>query len=192
MAEVDVRDCPDCDDGTKGKYDGRILIGGRGIYTCPVCNRKWQDADERPSYKGAAVIPRSPQENYDHMILGDEAHPSTRDYVATNLLAALDLVPDTGDWHGQVRLWCEANRSGKLQANPGLIPSSESRALAAEAMVRELTEQLRDLKEAGEPFHRLDLDLGDEWREVCEPLRNELYAAGLLLTSCARQALGER
>ena len=29
-------------------------------------------------------------------------------YQAANLLAALPLVPDTGDWHGELRLKCEA------------------------------------------------------------------------------------
>lgn len=43
------------------------------------------------------------------------SHPSQADYVATNLLDALEQVPNTGDWHGEVRLWCEANKTGKLK-----------------------------------------------------------------------------
>lgn len=31
---------------------------------------------------------------------------SPLEYVAANLEAALALVPDTGDWHGQLRHWC--------------------------------------------------------------------------------------
>jgi hypothetical protein len=30
-----------------------------------------------------------------------------RGYVAANLLEALKLVKDTGDWHGQLKAWCE-------------------------------------------------------------------------------------
>lgn len=44
-----VTDCPDC--GRKGKYDGRVLIGGRGVYTCPELHR-WQNMDETPNAKG--------------------------------------------------------------------------------------------------------------------------------------------
>ena len=29
------------------------------------------------------------------------------DYIAANLFEALKIVPDTGDWHGQLRAWCE-------------------------------------------------------------------------------------
>lgn len=43
-----------------------------------------------------------------------------RPYVAANLLAALDLVTDTGDWHGQLRQWCEAHLATSVQPNPGL------------------------------------------------------------------------
>lgn len=57
MTDIDVRDCPECDDGTKGRYDGRVLLGGRGIYTCPRCAGRWQDINEKPSTKGAVVAP---------------------------------------------------------------------------------------------------------------------------------------
>lgn len=53
----DVRDCPECDNGTKGSYEGRILFGGRGTFTCPVCGTRWQDADEKPTTKGMRVQP---------------------------------------------------------------------------------------------------------------------------------------
>ena len=49
--------------------------------------------------------------------LGDPAHPSWADYVATNLLDALSLVPDTGDWHGALRTWCQQNATGNLKPN---------------------------------------------------------------------------
>ena len=47
--EIDVTECPDCQQ--KGRWDGRVMIGGRGIYTCPNGHR-WQDANEKPSNKG--------------------------------------------------------------------------------------------------------------------------------------------
>lgn len=42
--------CPDC--GAKGRYDARVTVGGRGVYTCPDCGARWQNADEKPSAKG--------------------------------------------------------------------------------------------------------------------------------------------
>jgi hypothetical protein len=51
-AEIDVTECPDC--GQKGRYDGRILIGGRGVYRCPDGHR-WQDATEKPTNKGTPI-----------------------------------------------------------------------------------------------------------------------------------------
>lgn len=47
--EIDVTECPDC--SQKGRYEGRVLIRGRGFYTCPNGHR-WQDANEKPSNKG--------------------------------------------------------------------------------------------------------------------------------------------
>jgi len=44
---VDV--CPDC--GQIGRYDGRVHVGGRGVYRCPG-GHMWQDAAEAPSDKG--------------------------------------------------------------------------------------------------------------------------------------------
>ena len=35
---------------------GRVLINGRGFYTCPDGHR-WQNADETPTTKGVAFIP---------------------------------------------------------------------------------------------------------------------------------------
>lgn len=49
--------------------------------------------------------------------LGDPAHPDWADYVATNLGDALSLVPDTGDWHGALRSWCQQHATGKLKPN---------------------------------------------------------------------------
>jgi hypothetical protein len=49
MAEIDVTECPDC--SQKGTYEARVLINGRGVYTCPEGHR-WQDINERPSDKG--------------------------------------------------------------------------------------------------------------------------------------------
>lgn len=46
---IDVTECPDCEQ--TGKYEGRILINGRGVYTCPNGHR-WQDINEKPSNKG--------------------------------------------------------------------------------------------------------------------------------------------
>lgn len=55
---IDVTECPDC--GHTGRYDRRVLVNGRGIYTCPN-NHQWQDADETPDGKGyIAVTPPTP------------------------------------------------------------------------------------------------------------------------------------
>lgn len=51
--EIDVTLCPDCN--AKGRYDGRVLIGGRGIYTCGECGCQWQNANEKPSNKGVVI-----------------------------------------------------------------------------------------------------------------------------------------
>lgn len=56
MTEIDVTECPDC--SQKGKYEGRVLINGRGFYTCPEGHR-WQDINEKPSDKGVALLPRN-------------------------------------------------------------------------------------------------------------------------------------
>lgn len=45
-----------------------------------------------------------------------EAYLNPRPYVAANLEAALKLVPDTGDWHGQLRLWA-AHFKGDAKPN---------------------------------------------------------------------------
>lgn len=52
VTEIDVTECPDC--LKKGTYEGRVLIGGRGVYTCPEGHR-WQDANEKPSNKGVPL-----------------------------------------------------------------------------------------------------------------------------------------
>lgn len=54
VTEIDVTMCPDCDQ--QGTYEARILIGGRGVYTCPEGHR-WQDANEKPSNKGLPLTP---------------------------------------------------------------------------------------------------------------------------------------
>jgi hypothetical protein len=52
--------CPFCeDDGkiTTGRYDGRILLGGRGIYRCPEDSKhEWQDANEEPNTSKCGVV----------------------------------------------------------------------------------------------------------------------------------------
>lgn len=55
---MDVTECPDCSE--KGRYEGRVLIGGRGVYTCPAGHR-WQDMDETLSTKGYIPIPSGGQ-----------------------------------------------------------------------------------------------------------------------------------
>jgi hypothetical protein len=53
-------------------------------------------------------------------LIGDEQHPGWADYLATNLLELLRAAPDTGDWHGVLRAWCERQSSGKIEPNrPG-------------------------------------------------------------------------
>lgn len=59
------------------------------------------------------------------LLLGDAQHPDTRDYVATNLLANVDRMPNTGDWHGQLKRWAEANTTGKLSAIPAPEPEDD-------------------------------------------------------------------
>lgn len=49
---VDVSECPDC--GEKGRYEGRVLINGRGFYQCSNDHR-WQDANEKPTTKGVRL-----------------------------------------------------------------------------------------------------------------------------------------
>lgn len=49
---IDVTKCPDCDQ--QGRYEARVLINGRGFYTCPDGHR-WQDATEKPSSKGIPI-----------------------------------------------------------------------------------------------------------------------------------------
>jgi len=52
MSEIDVTECPKC--GLKGRYEGRILIGGRGFFQCPD-GHKWQNANEKPTTKGVPL-----------------------------------------------------------------------------------------------------------------------------------------
>lgn len=49
--------CPDCEQ--KGRYEGRVLINGRGFYQCPEGHR-WQSADEAPTTKGVPLMPAPP------------------------------------------------------------------------------------------------------------------------------------
>lgn len=53
MSGIQVTDCPECK--LKGRYEGRVLINGRGFYVCPN-DHKWQDLDETPISKGYTVI----------------------------------------------------------------------------------------------------------------------------------------
>lgn len=46
--------CPSCEEG-RGQYEGRVLIDGRGVYTCDKCGARWQDLDEKPSNKGIPI-----------------------------------------------------------------------------------------------------------------------------------------
>lgn len=65
MSNSDQRDspidrCPFCEDEgveSKGRYEGRVLIGGRGMYICPKNDRhRWQNADEKPTTCGVTPI----------------------------------------------------------------------------------------------------------------------------------------
>lgn len=51
---VDVTVCPQC--GQTGRYDGRVRLGGRGIYRCPA-DHLWQDANETPDTDGYTPLP---------------------------------------------------------------------------------------------------------------------------------------
>jgi hypothetical protein len=52
------------------------------------------------------MSPTKTEDNKDRTAADDYLEP--RQYVAANLRDALSLVPDTGDWHGQLRHWCDA------------------------------------------------------------------------------------
>jgi hypothetical protein len=51
--------CPFCERDSKdvrGRYDGRVLVNGRGVYHCPEDpEHRWQNADEEPSSKGFPI-----------------------------------------------------------------------------------------------------------------------------------------
>ena len=51
------------------------------------------------------------------MLIGDPEHPATLDYVATNILAHIDKLPNNGDWHGQLRNWAQRHSTGRLKPN---------------------------------------------------------------------------
>lgn len=68
-----------------------------------------------------------------------EAYLQPREYVAANLEAALALVPDTGDWHGQLRLWAaHFKRDAK--------PNETAKQMAPRA--REIAQALSDERNA--------------------------------------------
>jgi hypothetical protein len=52
-------------------------------------------------------------------------------YLAANLLQALTLVPDTGDWHGEMRLWAERHLDESVPPNPLPPGRPDGRTVAA-------------------------------------------------------------
>lgn len=52
-----VTECPDCK--ATGRYDGRVHIGGRGVYRCPN-GHMWQDANETPDDHGYTPVTGGP------------------------------------------------------------------------------------------------------------------------------------
>lgn len=65
-------------------------------------------------------------------------------YEALNLLEALRLVPDTGDWHGQLRLRC-ANVLSKHGSMGFMRPNQTAEQMAPRAL--ELAKSLTDENE---------------------------------------------
>lgn len=41
---------------------------------------------------------------------------TSKEYIAANLLEALKFCPNTGDWHAELKYWCEQNK-GTCQPN---------------------------------------------------------------------------
>jgi hypothetical protein len=60
-------------------------------------------------------------------VAGPFVRDAELDYMATNLLDALEQVPNTGDWHGAVRTWCEQHRTGRLKPNRTVTESAARR-----------------------------------------------------------------
>lgn len=53
--------CPECQKqgcDVRVKEDFRVLVGGRGIYRCPVCETCWQDEAEGPKSAGKDTVIR--------------------------------------------------------------------------------------------------------------------------------------
>jgi hypothetical protein len=54
--------CPWCEEkgeDVRGVYDGRILVGGRGVYRCPNDpEHRWQNTDEKPDTSKAVRLRR--------------------------------------------------------------------------------------------------------------------------------------
>jgi hypothetical protein len=107
-------------------------------------------------------------------LIGDEQHPDWTDYLATNLLELLRAAPDTGDWHGVLRAWCERQSSGKIEPNRpggGVVSRAEHEALSAElvAAVERAEAEVERLREARDA-HEQDATM---CHEVATDLRRE-------------------
>lgn len=42
---------------------------------------------------------------------GDASHPDEEAYIASNLFAHIDKMPNNGDWHGTLKQWASANHN---------------------------------------------------------------------------------
>lgn len=77
----------------------------------------WALAAVNEAHKAGIAEGKNQVQEEHAAILGDAQHPQTLDYIATNLLDALEQVPNTGDWHGIMRRWAEKNSTGELKPN---------------------------------------------------------------------------
>lgn len=72
-----------------------------GAHPCPNAGKIW----------ARSYVECVPLESVAAFV-GDAQHPDWSAYIAANLAAALDVLKDTGDWHGALRSWCDQNEAG--------------------------------------------------------------------------------
>jgi hypothetical protein len=129
-------------------------------------------------------------------LIGDEQHPGWADYLATNLLELLRAAPDTGDWHGVLRAWCERQSSGKIEPNRpggGVVSRAEHEALSAElvAAVERAEAEVERLREARDA-HEQDATMCHEVATDLRRERGELRAEVERLREALREVVEQQ
>lgn len=77
--------------------------------------------------------------NYsDYAFIGSDQHPDQRAYMAANLLAHVDKMPDTGDWHSQLKGWAEVNSTDRIKVDEAPVPDPDETRQAAVACRTEI------------------------------------------------------